>query len=142
MAKINFTKVEQALNEALQKQFEQVILEMSAMTDSEKLSAKVRDEVLLRLQTELKKLKERDAKLYGKLELSSEEEAKFLQPGVDLSPADWVRLRALKEKILGLKKEFFGQQSSALPDAKDVETIREKQKEFRFHVNKKWFPVE
>lgn len=142
MAKINFTKVEQALNEALQKQFEQIILDMSAMTDTEKLSAKVRDEVLLRLQTELKKLKERDAKLYSKLDLTSEEEAKFLQPGVTLAPADWERLRALKEKIVDLKKEFFGQQSNLEQDAKDVETIREKQKEFRFHVNKKWFPVE
>lgn len=142
MAKINFTKVEQALNEALQKQFEQVILDISAMTDTEKLSAKVRDEVLLRLQTELKKLKARDAKLYGKLDLTPAEEAKFLQPGVALSPADWERLRALKEKIVNLKKEFFGQQSNLEQDAKDVETIREKQKEFRFHVNKKWFPVE
>ena len=142
MAKINFTKVEQALNDALQKQFEQIILDLSSMADHEKLTDKVREEILSRLQTELRLLKERDAKLYAKLELTPIEEVKFIVREGALTSEDWERLFVLKEKIIELKKEFFGQPPNLEQDAKAIEEIREKQKEFRFHVNKKWFPVE
>src|ERR1700722_13706423 len=108
MTKVNFTKVEGAFDLALRKLFVDNLSDLAAIANvlQDPLSnpnSKTVEAVILRFQTELKKIKKQDPTLFQKLGLSPEEEERLNSPYENYQQEDWLRLKALKEKIDELK---------------------------------------
>lgn len=146
MAKVNFTKVEDAFDKAAQKKFIDNLSELAAIADltqdpKAKLSIKAIQEIITRFQKELDQLKKQDAKLYEQLNLSKEEEARFTLPSADFSQEDWLRLKALKERIEELRRELHGKGSLEAENETIVTKERKKHINKRFNTRDDWLPL-
>lgn len=146
MAKVNFTKVEAAFENALQKITIDYLSELAAIATiihdpNAQLSSKTIEEIIGRFQKELKKLKKHDAKLYSELRLTKEEEARFMLSPDQFTQADWLRLRTLKERIDDLKRELYGEE--ALNAEYDKQVVKERRRHInkRFNIREGWLPL-
>lgn len=146
MAKVNYSKVENAFDNALRELFIERLSELASIAQlindpESKMTPKMVDEIILRFQKELKKLKKQDAKLFRRLNLTPEDESRFSLSSSEYAQEDWHRLKALKERIDELKRELYGQ------DVMDVEYEKQVTKERRRHINKRfnirdgWMPL-
>jgi hypothetical protein len=146
MPKVNFSKVENAFDKALQKLLINHISELAAIANviqdpQANLASKTIEDIISRFQKELKKLKKQDSKLYERLNLSTEVEERFALPSKEFLQDDWLRLKELKLRIDELKHELYGQESL------DVEYENQVSKERRRHINKRfnirdgWLPL-
>lgn len=147
MAKVNFTKVEKAFDDAIQK------LSIDTLSDLASLASAIQNpdsgikspqlaETIARFQKELRKLKKHDLKLYEKLELSPEEESRLSIETKEYLKSDWIMLKRLKEKIDALKKELYGEEVINLENQKQVEKERKKHKNKRFNIREGWLPLD
>lgn len=146
MTKVNFTKVEGAFDLALRKLFIDNLSDLASIANvlqdpQANLSDKNLKEVILRFQKELTKLKKQDAKLFQKLNLSPEEEARLHAPADDFKPEDWLRLKALKERMEELKKELQGAETVNPEDDKQIAEERRKHINKRFNTKDGWLPL-
>jgi hypothetical protein len=85
MPKVNFSKVEKSFDKAVLKLFIDNLAELAAIANviqdpQAHIASKTIGEIIGRFQKELKKLKKRDPKLFEKLNLTPEEEARFALP--------------------------------------------------------------
>lgn len=146
MAKVNFSKVEKSFDRALQKLLIDNLSELAAIANvihdpKSGISSKAIEEIIGKFQKELKKIKKQDPILFGKLNLTPEEEKRFACPSKEYLQEDWIRLKALKLRIDELKHELYGQESI------DAEYDNQVAKERRRHVNKRfniregWLPL-
>jgi hypothetical protein len=146
MAKVNFSKVEKSFDRALQKLLIDNLSELAAIANAihdpkSGISSKTIEEIITKFHKELKKLKKKDPILFGKLNLTPEEEERFNHSSKEYLREDWVFLKALKLRIDELKHELYGQA------AIDAEYDRQVAKERRRHVNKRfnirdgWLPL-
>ena len=146
MAKVNFTKVEDAFDKALQKLFIDHLSELAAIANviqdpQSSLSSKTIEDIISRFQKELKKLKKKDPKLYERLELSADVEKRFALPSNEFLQEDWLRLKALKMRIDELKHELYGQESLDEEFEKQVSKERRRHVNKRFNIRDGWLPL-
>jgi len=146
MPKVNFSKVEKSFDRALQKLLINNLSELAAIANviqapQKSISNKSIEEIIGRFQKELKKIKKQDPVLFGKLNLSEEEEGRFARPVGEYIQEDWLRLKTLKLRIDELKRELYGQEII------DAENDNQVAKERRRHINKRfnirdgWLPL-
>lgn len=146
MPKINFTKVEKSFDKALQKLMIDHLSELAAIANViqdplANISSKAIEEIIIRFQKELKKLKKNDIKLYEKLNLSIEDEERFALSSKEFSQQDWLRLKGLKLKIDELKHELYGQESLNQEYDKQVTKERRRHVNKRFNIREGWLPL-
>lgn len=146
MAKVNFSKVENAFDRALQKLFIDNLSDLAAIANviqdpAANLTSKSIEDIIARFQKELKKLKKQDPKLFQKLNLSQEEEARLALPSKDFLQADWQLLRGLKVRIDELKKELYGEESLNAEYDQQVAKERRKHVNKRFNIRDGWLPL-
>lgn len=145
MAKINFSKVEQALDKTLQAISIEHLTELAAIASilqQTKISPETMDKIIKRFQHQLQKLKRHDLKLYERLALSSEDESRFNLSFADFNQDDWSRLSFLKIKIDELKKELYGQVSVGPEDEKRIADERIRHINKRFNIREGWLPLQ
>ena len=136
MAKVNFTKVEDAFDKAAEKLFIDNLAELAAIADltqdpKANLSSKAIEEIITRFQKELNQFKKQDPKLFEQLNLTKEDEERFALSSANFTQEDWLRLKTLKLRIEELKKELHGKSS----DNAENETIVTKER--KKHINKR-----
>lgn len=146
MPKVNFTKVENAFDRALQKVFIDNLSELAAIANviqdpQANVSSKTIEEIIIRFHKELKKLKKQDPKLFHRLNLSPKEEERLALPSTEFLQEDWLRLRALKLRIDELKKELYGEESLNAEFDSQVAKERRKHINKRFNIRDGWLPL-
>lgn len=146
MAKVNFTKVEDAFDKAAQKLFIDNLSELAAIADlshdpNANLSGKAIEDIITRFQKELNQFKKQDPKLFEKLNLTKEEEDRFALPAANFTQNDWLRLKTLKERIEELKKELHGRGSDNAENETLVTKERKKHINKRFNTRDDWLPL-
>jgi 16S rRNA C967 or C1407 C5-methylase (RsmB/RsmF family) len=144
--KVNFTKVENAFDNALKKIFIDNLSELAAIatiihTPESNLSSQTIEEIIGRFQKELKRLKKQDIKLYQRLNLSEEEANRFALSSDQYTQADWLRLRSLKERIDELKRELYGEDILDVENEKRVAKERNRHINKRFNIREGWLPL-
>ena len=146
MAKVNFIKVENAFDRALQKLLIDNLSDLAAIANliqdpQSKLSSKAIEDIIQRFQKELKKLKKQDPKLFTNLNLSEAEEERLYLSSSDFTQDDWIRLKALKLRIDELKKELYGEEVLNVENDKHVTKERRKHVNKRFNIRDGWLPL-
>jgi hypothetical protein len=145
MAKVNFTKVENAFDQALQKLFIDQLSELADIANvidpKATISSKSIEEIIGRFQKELKKIKKQDPKLYEKLNLNMEDEKRFALPSKEFAQEDWLRFKALKTRIDELKHELYGQKNLDASYEKQVTKERKRHINKRFNIRDDWLPL-
>jgi hypothetical protein len=157
MVKINFQKVEEALEEAIRKITINRLLELATFASliggrsvqAEEVKDKPetapgQDQVTLKilssLQGDLQKLQESDAARFAQLGFTRNDLKKLRGNPKDLLPEDWMKIKEIKEKINEFKLEMRAQ----LPETDDltvVETERKKHINKRFNIRDSWLPL-
>lgn len=146
MPKVNFTKVEKSFDRTLQKLLIDNLSELAAIAnviqDPEKgISSKAIEEIIQRFQKEMKKIKKQDPILFGKLNLTPEEEERFAHSSNSYTQEDWLRLKGLKLRIDELKHELYGQESIEAEYETHVEKERKRHINKRFNIREGWLPL-
>lgn len=146
MVKQSFSKVEELLEETFRKIFIERLSELSAIASlisdpNSHFTPKYVNEIILKFQIELNKLKDHDKKLYERLELAPNEEKNFMRQASDFTTQDWERLKTLKERIDLLKFELFGEPKTTVEDEKHIEKQRRKHINKRYNVRDGWLPL-
>jgi hypothetical protein len=146
MAKVNFSKVEKSFDRAIQKLTMDHLSELAAIANviqdpQSHLSNKSIEEIITRFQKELKKLKKYDSVLFGKLDLSPEDEERFALPADQFLQGDWLRLKALKVRIDELKHELYGQEHIEAQNDEQITKERRRHVNKRFNIRDGWLPL-
>ncbi len=135
MAKANYTKVEEALDEGLRKMTMQ---QLHALADGKTDEAKEsQGKLIATLKLDLRLIAKTDAALFAKLEIDKIQTKKLLENPSTLTPEDWKGLIQLKERIDVWKKEFTALQTND----QLIEKERVKHINKRFNTNEKWLPL-
>jgi carbamoylphosphate synthase small subunit len=140
MPKTNFTKVEEVLEQGLRKMSIDQLFEDSAKqkgTQADKNQKKLIEAV----QRDVKFLDAKKHKvLYDGLGMKRQEIRTLLDNGARLTPAEWEKVKQIKEHIDKYRREVLAQ----LPVSTDdrlVEQERVKHIHKRFNVNDGWLPL-
>lgn len=147
MPKINYSKIESAMDDAKLKQLIERLAEMTAIVmlsqdpNSKKVSEKVAAEILKKLQTELEFLKKGSITSYQQLNLTEEDEKRLLKAPKDFSSDDWKKLHELKEALMALRKELRGKANTKFEDEDLIEEERLKHINKRFNIKDDWLPL-
>ncbi len=146
MTKPSFSKIEELLDDTFRKMFIERLAELAAIVNlindpNSKLSPKYINDIILKFQIELRKLKEHDKKLYQRLELAPDEEKNFMRSASEFTTKDWERLKILKNKIQELKAELFGEIVTSETDEKYIEKQRVKHVNKRYNIRDNWLPL-
>lgn len=139
MAKANYTKVEEALNEGLLKM---TMEQLHALTDG-KPQDKDREQgrLVAALKFDFEWISKNDPSIFTQLGLKKSEMKELLKTPSELTPDDWKALLVLKSRIDGYKKEFCAQHP-AQDDQQLIEKERIKHINKRFNTNEKWLPLQ
>lgn len=154
MPKINYTKAEEAFEQAMRKHAVEQMLEDALWKNlgegtqfyrendpHRAKTAKMIEHMLLQIQTHLKQIKEIDNWFYEhELALTAEEEKKFFGSPKELVAKDWQRLKQIKDIA-----DQFEPPKSPEETPEDVEQITSQQKEHRhkrYNVKKGWLPLQ
>ncbi|MFI0435233.1 MAG: hypothetical protein ACH350_05835 [Parachlamydiaceae bacterium] len=146
MAKVNFSKVEESFEKALQRLSIENLSEFAAIANAiedpqKAMSSKTIDEIIIRFQKELEKIKREDPILFSKLNLSPENEERFSRTAADYTQEDWLRLKELKLQIDELKKELCGKEKIAIECDAHIEKERKRHINKRFNIRDNWLPL-
>lgn len=145
MSKVNFTKVDQALDEASHQLFIDSLAELSTIANMlqnpDRKIGKNEEEIIIRFQNELKRIKKEDFSLFEKLSLTAEEEDRMLRPISEYVKEDWAQLKSLRERIDELRKQVTGKLE--LNEANDEIVEKEKKRHInkRHNVREGWLPL-
>ena len=145
MAKTNFTKVEEALAEGLQKiSISQYLAaapskkEQAASSEKERHSE--RRKLLLILQTELNYLQKQGEPVYEKFQIKKSWVPQLIEKVEKISPEEWNQVIKVKTELTEWKK----QKETAKPEEINERLVQEQTKKHRtkrFNVNEKWLPL-
>ncbi len=150
MAKVNFSKVEDAFDKGVQKLFIDNLAELAAIANltqdpKSSLSSEEIEEIIVRFRKELEKLKKQNVQLYELLNLTKAEEERFSLASNEFMQQDWLRLKDLKLRIDELKRELHGKESMTPENVEANESIvtKERQRHInkRFNVRDDWLPL-
>lgn len=152
MAKINYSKAEEAFDQAMRQRVVDQLLENALWTNliegtqfyrgNDPHTAKIDtmiERFLVQIQAHLKMIKENDEWFYRQLGLTSAEEQKVMGSPKELKPEEWRRLRQIKELL-----DHYEPAKSPEEKPEDVEHIESQQKEHRnkrYNVKKGWLPL-
>lgn len=152
MAKVNYTKAEEAFEQAMRQHAVDQMLEETLWKNlaegtlyyrgDDRNTAKTDtmiEHILVKVQTQLKLIKESDEGFYGQMGITPSDEKKFFGSTKELIPADWQRLKKTKDLI-----DHYEPPKSNEETTEDVEQIQSQQKEHRhkrYNVKKGWLPL-
>ncbi len=145
MAKTNFSKVEQALEEGLRRMSISKLCDLAdiaagigfSKTNTKDLSNS-QIKLVRQVQRDLDRLVKKDKKLYVKLKLNSQELEHKLSNPDKLTENEWKGLEVLRKQTKKMIEELF-------PDTSDEEIIEQQKVSHvtrRFNVNNKWLPLQ
>lgn len=151
MAKTNYTKVEEMLDQGLRKITVEHLFEMADVAaatgnppaGTEKKGQqpdKAQSHLITSLQRELKMLKKQEQDIYVKLGIKKKVLKRMIENPQDLTPEDWQSLKQIQEKIIAFREELKKKLPSVNNDEL-VETERFRHLTKRFNVNEKWLPL-
>lgn len=141
MAKTNFTKVEEALNEGLLKMTVNE-LQRAAPSSSSESHPDVLDSAQAELMATLKfeAHYSKDPKLFTAGGISKKELQKMLDEKNGFSPEKWEQLKLFQQKVDAYKKE----RASKLPEDANEKLIESQQKRHvnkRYNTKEEWLPL-
>ena len=147
MSKVNFSKVEKSFEKAMEKRLIEELSELAIIADGiqdpkKVVSSKAVEEIIDRIQKELKKIKEEDEVLFKKLNLSPEVEQRlYISLPNEFLQEDWLHLKELKQRLDELKKELHGTETLNAENNEQIEKERKKHINKRFNVREGWLPL-
>lgn len=144
MSKIKFSKVEKSFDKAIEKLHIDNLSELAIFGNAiqnTQVSNKTVEEVIVKFQKELKRIKKEDPNLFNKLNLTPEEELRLDLPYQEYKQEDWLRIRNLKVRIDELKHELTGKES--LNEENDHQIAKERRRHVnkRFNIRDGWLPL-
>jgi chromosome segregation ATPase len=155
MAKVNFTKVEQALNAGLIKMEAQHLLYLADLASSfgeanseappilkpAKFQIDETHEAFINnLKNELNLLRKKDKQLESKLGFNKAEIGRLLENAQSLTSEEWDQIREIKRKLNEHKKEMK-KKLGTVSDQDIVSDERKKQATKRFNIKDDWLPL-
>ncbi len=146
MAKVNFSKVEKSFDRSLQKVWIDNLAELAAIVNviqdpAKKMTTKAIEDIIVRFQKELKKIKKQDPLLFKRLDLTPQEEERFNLPFQEYAHDDWLRLKALKLRLDEVRKELYGQETIDAENDARVTKERKRHINKRFNIREGWLPL-
>lgn len=171
MAKINYSKAEEAIyasvyQKAVYEMLEEATLanltagiqpssqenasqdlsekETQAILQEKVKTDKIIDQMLARFREKMTHLKNKHPEFYQQLDISSEEEQRFLAKPEEFTRNDWVKLKIVKNKIAEYESLAKTQAPSLGTNKEDLSQIESQKKEHlhkRYNVKKGWMPL-
>lgn len=147
MAKVDYTKTEQLLQEGLLKMSIAHLLhlaDVASTVGSQKKKNLINEETinaLKKLEHDLMLIKTKEPDVFAKLEISDDDLHRLFDSPSSLSPKDWQKLRELFNKTTEIKAALKSHHK-VLSNEEIVNAQRKKQKTKRFNVNDKWIPLQ
>jgi len=147
MPKVNFTKVEKSLSDALNKLHIENLSEVATIANAihdlkTEQSEKDLDKIIQKFQKELKLIKKESLAVYKQLNLTDEEEKRLLELSYkEYASNDWKLVKQLKEHLDELKKELLGQKEVSKKDEEQIEKERVRHINKRFNTREGWLPL-
>lgn len=149
MAKIDYSKSEKLLSEALLKMSMRELLQLADNPDSfinpydpkSMPSVQARTIILSFMDRDLESIIGVEGPHQKKLGVSRPQLKKIIDKAADIKLEDWKKLREIRERIQSYKKELWDK----IPHLSDDEIIqleRKKTKNKRFNVREKWLPLQ
>lgn len=150
MAKINFSKAEQAIADALQKRMVDQLLEIADQTSGNSFSpdtlkdielakqTKERSLILYALYCDLRRLFRVDPEIYHKVGMKKKQLEKLMTDLVHITPQDWQRVIAVKEQV----DIYMNQLAASRTNEQLLKEQQHKSVNQRFNVSKRWIPLE
>jgi hypothetical protein len=142
MAKTDYTKMEEALRDELQKMAINKIREAapSSKNDSASSLARQRSQILAGLRVELKYFSKQGHDIYGKFKIEKTWIKELLDNPAKLTDEEWQKITHLREDLKKFKDELE-QKPAEEVNEKLVQEERHKHLTKRFNVNEKWLPL-
>lgn len=156
MGKVNFTKVEQALEAGLIKMEAQNLLYLADLASSfgeadsdtppvlkpAKFKWDENHQLFVQnLATDLRKLRKKDREMDTKLGLDRGELNKLLENPKEITEEEWEKIREIRRKLNEHKKEMK-KRLGTISDQDLVKTERKKQVNRRFNIKDNWLPLQ
>ena len=161
MAKINYSEVEKAFDDAFRRLYVENLTELASIANAIQeirtgKSDQDLEKLMAKFQQQLKKIKDGNAYLYSKLNLIEEDEKRLSKSYREFNHEDWQRIKELKLHIEDLNRELQGGLSKGdgdkgaanegeiivnPKDEKHVEKQRVKHINKRFNVREGWVPL-
>lgn len=147
MGKIEFSKIEAALTDALRQSYIARLSELAVLAhlvrgEESRFDPQKRQDIFLYFQEELRKLQEKDPNLYKALNVSKEVEELLLSQQSSPLQTHWRALQDLQTNLQELKKQLQGSNPSITPDQEtQIEKERKKHIYKRFNVKDGWLPL-
>lgn len=145
MAKTNFTKVEEALDEGMRKMMMEhvhVLADSISEINSkgfEKAEDETKNKLIAILKFELNWLDKQDSELHKKLGIKRSEIKKLIENKDHLTEEDFEKIKSIKNKLEELKKILS--EKSPQSDEELIEKERIKHINKRFNKNDDWLPL-
>lgn len=150
MTKIDFNKVEQALEVGLLKMTADHLLfvaELAATIDdpTKVVHGEVTEtagalaSILRNLHSDLRRLRKQDMEMYSKLGIDKREVWHYFENPEALTPEDWQKIKQIRQRVQEYKKEL--RRNFQVSDQDIVAQERKKQVNSRFNVKNKWLPL-
>lgn len=139
MAKTNFSKGENILQEIMDKLMREKLLDIATTETGGTIDTKLRERIYLifEIQLELKRLHRSDRKIYRKLGVRRKDLDQLMSDPTKVTEEQWALLTKLKEKVDEHLKELLTTTNDEL-----VEKERRKHITKRLNVNEKWLPLD
>lgn len=150
MSQINFTKIEQLIDESLRKMSVERLLYLAdvaanigqsvAITEKEGKSqdAHQKQKACAKLYTNLLKLSEKDAKIYAKIQIRKSSVDRLIDKMDSLTEQEWVIIQALLQETNELMKQHYPK----ISDEELVENEIQRHINKRLNINEKWLPLQ
>jgi hypothetical protein len=159
MTRVNFTKIEQLIEERLRKMSIERLLyladvakhigeavslhTMKPSTESKKETEegkkmRIRQKASAKLYTNLLKLYEKDSKIYAKLRIKKSSADRLINKNGDLNDLEWEIVEELVKKTQKYMEQYY-------PHMSDEELVENEMKRHinkRFNVSEKWLPLQ
>jgi hypothetical protein len=151
MARIDYNKAEQVYVDGLNKMTVRNLLRYADLVGSlgtgkknRKLSDRQQQEVMraviLTIVEDMKGLKKKDARVFDRLKINSDEFKGIVLSESKITPQEWEKVKEIREKVKTYKKELRKKVAN-LSDEDLVKNNRKKQKTSRFNVEDDWIPL-
>lgn len=154
MSHINFTKIEQLIDESLRKMSIERLLYLAdvATNIGQFVGIRQRSEenkngnqeihqkqkATAKLYTNLLKLSEKDSKIYAKIQIKKSSVDRLIEKADSLTEQEWVVVRALLEETNELMKQYYPH----ISDEDLIENEIQRHINKRLNINEKWLPLQ
>jgi len=149
MTKINFQKVEQALEEGFRKFGIKQLLYLADLSNSfgEEMTKKNafddQETKALSLHTfyrNLQILKKKDSKLFEKLGIDQDKMKHLIEHPNEITEKEWEQMNEIRKKVELYRKELQSKIGKT-SDEDLIKSQRKKQKDRRFNIKDEWLPL-